>query len=374
MIFLKIGSYTNKGDGLMLHSVINRLQQNHDIVTLAQIGSYQTRARLGLFQAMWFDSLSNWQNSLISNFIPKFLKKKYGLVSFDEIEAVVDASGFAYGDQWGHKKITATAKRAEFLKKKGKKIILLPQSLGPFTGDKVRKSFIKLVENSDLIFARDKTSLSNAKGVADNQNKIKYSPDFTGNLAGIIPNNFSIPEKPACIIPNHRMIDSTDQQTAEKYIPFLKSVYNTFEDKGMSPFVLVHEHVDYSVALELQNCIRKKIKIIYDDNPLVLRGILSKCYIVLSSRFHGLISTLSQSVPCLATRWSHKFERLMEEYKIEDYLVSPLDSVDLIHQKIELLDNAREREAVIDRISNTVASHIKMNEKMWEEVEELLKK
>ncbi len=372
MVHLKIGNYTNKGDGLMLHAIVERLGKKTDLTLSPLVAEYKKRAVLGLYQTLWFESLNSVSNQLITKGFPNFLRKKYGLVAEQEIDAVLDASGFAYGDQWGEKKIKTMADKAQKWKSQGKKVILLPQSLGSFQKPEVRDSFIKLLDHADLVFARDKTSYEYATGLNWRKDIIRQAPDFTGALKGTPPAWFQPKDRQACIIPNHRMIDSTNDKIGPRYLPFLKECFENFEQLGMSPFVLVHEKVDHEVALQLQEILGKKIEILYDESPLVLRGIISQCYIVVSSRFHGLISTLSQGVPCLGTRWSHKFERVMEEYGCSDYLVSPLDAPEDIFAKIKQLDEPATRSTVVESIKKTVAHHQELNNQMWEEVEKVI--
>lgn len=372
MIHLKIGNYTNKGDGLMLHAIINRLQGKDDLTLLPKVAEYKKRASLGLYQSFWFESLANPTNQVLTNTFPAKLRKKYGLVIEDEIDAVIDASGFAYGDQWGARKVEQMASDCARWKKQGKKIVLLPQSLGSFHDEKVADSFRKLLDNVDRVFARDRSSYEFATSLNYHTKKISQAPDFTGALKGEITDLYCPQPRQACIIPNHRMIDSTDDKIGPRYLPFLKECFDSFTELGMNPFVLVHERVDYPVAEELQKLVEKPIDIVYDNSPLVLRGVISQCHIVISSRFHGLISTLSQTVPCLGTRWSHKFERVMEEYKCQDFLVSPLDDPKEIRTKIEQLDKGDSRQQVINNITSTVEEHKQLNDNMWTEVEEIL--
>ncbi len=372
MIHLKIGNYTNKGDGLMLHAILERLQDKSELTLLPKVADYKKRATLGLYQSFWFESLTNPTNQVLTNTFPARLRKKYGLVVEDEIDAVLDASGFAYGDQWGPRKIEQMASDCARWKKQGKKIILLPQSLGTFEDPKVKDGFLRLLDNVDLVFARDKSSYEFATGLKHHADKIKQAPDFTGALKGKITDLYRPQARQACIIPNHRMIDSTDDQIGPRYLPFLKECFSSFDEMGMNPFVLVHERVDHPVAEELQKLVGRPIDIVYDDDPLVLRGVISQCYIVLSSRFHGLISTLSQEVPCLGTRWSHKFERVMEEYNCKDFLVSPLDDPQETNEKIKQLDQTETRQVVAENIASTVKEHQRLNNMMWAEVESIL--
>lgn len=372
MIHLKIGNYTNKGDGLMLHAIVERLESKTDITLSPLVAEYKKRAQLGLYQTLWFESINEPSNQLITKAFPKFLREKYGIVAEEDIDGILDASGFAYGDQWGEEKVKTMARKAARWKKQGKKVIILPQSLGSFEKPKVKEEFLRLLDNVDLVYARDKSSYEFAIGLNHQIDKIKQAPDFTGALKGKKTDLYTPQARQACIIPNHRMIDSTDDKIGPRYMPFLKECFDSFTKLDMKPFVLVHERVDYSVAEELQKLVGSPIDIVYDDDPLVLRGVISQCHIVLSSRFHGLISTLSQEVPCLGTRWSHKFERVMEEYKCSDFLVSPLDDSGKVFEKIQLLDETNSREKVIGNIGATVKEHKRLNDLMWNEVEQTL--
>lgn len=371
MIFLKIGNYTNKGDGLMLHAIVNRLSKSEKLVSLPRLASYENRAKLALYQAWWFQSLTPGQNRLLANLLPSMFKSKYGIVTEKEITTFLDASGFAYGDQWGETNTKYTADLIEHFKKKGGKTILLPQSLGSFEDAKVKKHFLRIVENTDLIFARDRSSYEFAQEASGGAEHIKMAPDFTGNLKGI-NSGFDLFSRRACIIPNHRMIDSTNDEIGPAYLPFLKNAFLIFEELGLKPFVLVHEKVDHVVAMKLQKLLNKDIEVVQNDHPLVLRDVISKCHIVLSSRFHGLVSTLSQVVPCIGTRWSHKFERLMEEYQCQDYLLSPLDSIEILKKQIKELNEGPQREKVIKNIKQTRDLHIELNNQMWNEIETLI--
>jgi len=48
-----------------------------------------------------------------------------------EIEVILDVSGYAYGDAFGEHKTILMAKQSQAWKRQGKKVILLPQALGP---------------------------------------------------------------------------------------------------------------------------------------------------------------------------------------------------------------------------------------------------
>ena len=80
----------------------------------------------------------------------------YGIVLDKEIDIVIDAAGFAYSDQWGEKASLGLASSCRSWKDNGAKVILLPQAFGPFENPVIRRAMISVVDNVDLVFAREK--------------------------------------------------------------------------------------------------------------------------------------------------------------------------------------------------------------------------
>src|SRR5690625_5772419 len=96
-----------------------------------------------------------------------------------------------------------------------------------------------------------------------------------------------------------------------KYYKFLRQAYSYIR-KEYKVFVLIHSKKDD----ELINEIGIDAPVINSDNPRVLKGIISKAKYIVGSRYHSIISSLSQNVPAIGTSWSHKYEELYKEYDI----------------------------------------------------------
>jgi polysaccharide pyruvyl transferase WcaK-like protein len=287
----------------------------------------------------------------------------------DEIDIVIDASGFSYSDQWGDGYSLELADSCKRWKRNGTKIILLPQAFGPFTSKKIKKAIKTAVDNIDLIFPRDRISYGHLVGVAGEQNNIKLAPDFTNLIEGILPDNFDTKNNRFCVIPNYRMIDKTQKKQSEAYIAFMIRCVRYLLDSQASPFLLLHEGArDLILAQEISKAVDGNIPITIENHPLKIKGILGACEGVLSSRFHGLVSALSQGIPSLATSWSHKYLMLFEDYGFLEGIMDVKASEEEIQKKINLITNSDSRQKIKEIITKKSKIQKQLSMEMWEDV------
>src|SRR5690606_6269956 len=132
------------------------------------------------------------------------------------------------------------------------------------------------------------------------------------------------------------------------------------------PFVLVHEgQNDLRLAEQLSAAVGG-INIIRESGALEIKGILGACSGTLGSRFHGLVSALSQGVPALATGWSHKYQMLFEDYGFPDGLLQVTGDKAEIRRKLDLVTDQQEQ---VRTLIQTRAGQLKQqSQQMWQEV------
>lgn len=370
-------NFFNKGAELMLYSIIAKIRESMPQTKLVMAppggySSYSKRARLGLYQKTWLHYGIQW--GYLGKLIPKKIRQMYGMILDSEIDVVLDSSGFLYSDQWGVKNTREAAGCIKKWKKNGTKVIFLPQAFGPFSNPKIRKSIKIIIDNADRIFARDKVSYGHLAELAGEHENIMIAPDFTNLIEGDMPEDFDAQANRFCIIPNYRMIDKTRADESKNYIPFLVYCAKYLNDKGAKPFILIHEgDKDLCLGQKIVQGTGREIKIIQENNALRIKGIIGACEGLISSRFHGLISALSQGIPALATGWSHKYEELLKDYNFPEGIITVNSSQEKIKNQIDLLTSEKERRSIKQKI--LVASQIQKQKaiRMWDEIFTLLK-
>ncbi len=378
MIFAIYGvNFQNKGAELMLYATQEKIKEwdkTNSVACHLLIGNFEQRNSKDISHLMErriyrfpkFDNLT----SLFSKLIPSFIRAKNNLILESEVDVIFDASGFAYSDQWGPDASQQMAKRCLKWKRQNKKIILLPQAFGPFENPQVKEAFITIANNVDLIFARDDISYNYISNLPISLANVKIAPDFT-NL--VKPQQTSYIKDLAnriAIVPNQRMLDKTLDLTSNQYFEFLTKAINYLHEQKKNPFILVHETKDIDLAQKLKLNIKKPIQIIQEENPLILKGILGQSDFVIGSRFHSLISALSQNIPCIGTGWSHKYQTLFQEYNCSELLVTfEVTNMEVSLNKLNLLLNYQSKSEIVNKIKVSSEKQKELSQLMWEKVQ-----
>ena len=205
-------------------------------------------------------------------------------------------------------------------------MVLLPQALGPFRTPAVRDPFLRALESVDLVYARDARSEAHLRELAPGDDRIRRAPDFTIALTGTCPPDLEalVGSGPfACLVPNDRMLERTAPDVVEVLRPALRDLGAQHVHWGARP-------EDYETARDapfierLGDALGPDPRVVTERDPLVLKGILGAAAIVVSSRYHALVSAMSQGVPVVATGWSHKYATLLDDFGTPGQLVDVL--------------------------------------------------
>lgn len=370
---LKGIGFTNKGAELMCLAIMDQLNRAlpEPRYVFDPLSDYELRKDYPLYTKFWMH-IKGFQFSFLGRFIPLKFRRRFGIVLDEEISLIMESSGFAYGDKWGNRK--AQERLGRYIarwKKQGKKVILLPQAFGPFKDPALRKTMQHILKHADFICARDSQSYDYLQELAREanlpENNLRLAPDFTNLLHGELPTDFEPEKHCIAVIPNQKMLEMTTPEYGQAYKDRLVEILKLLEEQGRAPYILIHEgEGDARLGRELIERTGLQIPLLRYSSPIFLKGILSTAELVITSRFHGAVSSLSQSIPTAVYGWSHKYQMLLKDYHCEHMLLDPEDS-----SSVRAVQDAAD-EITLKELRTTLlaAAHVEKEKAraMWKEV------
>ena len=298
----------------------------------------------------------------------RLLKKMFvslipNLKKLDEIDIYFSiAGGDSFSDIYGMRRfldVSLTQILVLFLRKK---LILLPQTLGPFKRRISRIITKFILSRSSHIFSRDYSSITEMKSLYGNrffENKLSFSYDVAFALKPQkpeeIPEPFSIDRSNIPIVGlNVSGLLYAGGYTGKNqfkliidYPAFIESAIDLIVNHLKARLVLV-PHV-FGEGSESDSIVCRKIydKIgVSDPNiflinkeytPSEIKYLIGNCNFFIGARMHACIAAISQFVPAVSIAYSKKFVGLMETIGIEHLVVDPREKNDT--QILELIKN-----------------------------------
>ena len=380
IIEIRGAGFLNKGAELMLLAILEHLRAAypHAVITAAPTGSGGARpvdklAALGIRSKA---SLVRRGVELgdLARVVPRPLRARFGLIIDPDIDVVLDASGFAYSDQWGAGAARELARCIRRWKRRQTKVVLLPQAFGPFENRELQDAMKAAIAGADLVMPRDDVSSRYLRDLVGSDARIQQFPDFTNLVAGTVPGEFDVDAHQVAVVPNARMLDKTDTRTGAGYLPFLTACARELRAANRHPFLLVHEGAGDARLAEQVAADAGGVPVVHEQSALAIKGILGACRAVVASRFHALVSALSQGVPAVATGWSHKYAELFNDYGFPEGVMSTdTDEEQIAEMMTRITDETRG--AAIASTLDAKSAQLKLkSEAMWKAVDGLIEK
>jgi len=370
-------NFENKGAEMMLRATAQHFS-DHKKVKLAlpfRIGSRVQREEAGLDHLLFLHREPRFANTVLNcaasvlRKLPGHARRYHGSWG---MMGLIDAAGFLYSEQWGLEGLELQAQKVRRFRSANKLVVFLPQAFGPFESRRAKECAAAIVENSDLIFARDATSYMHLARAAGELPQLRQAPDFTN----LLPPRFADPigDDVVFIVPNARMIDKSTEEVAKQYISCLGHAVASVRNVGLQPVIMVHDAIgDRAIAHDVRQMTGEAVREMTHSDPLVLKGWLAQARGVVGSRFHALVSALSSGTPAISLGWSHKYGELMADYGLESYNLTPGD-LGRIDEAIQLWSDqgvsAPLRQQIVAR-SKAIKRDVSA---MWGQVDEVLAK
>lgn len=288
--------------------------------------------------------------------------RKRAIRSIRHGELVLDANGYRHANIWPAAHLENDIALAAAVRERGAHLVLLPKSYGPFDAARGAR-FADLVESADLAWARDEESLRMCQPFTS---RLQLCPDFTIGMRA--------PHKPAddgqrrgvLLVPNSKLVERGFIADFDAYARFLAECSERLATREHACRVLFHQDKDYR---RLHRRIsRLGIPWLFNKDPLACKTELARAWLVLSSRYHGMIGAISSGTPCLVLGWAHKYGGFLDFYPGGRELLVPQPSVDAVSERAAWISSPGVRADVIKRLGEGNHAIAAQSELMWDSI------
>jgi colanic acid/amylovoran biosynthesis protein len=341
--------FPNKGGDLMLHALLQHLKTKfpHSL----PICGFPVKPH----ERTWFE------NHSILDFNSR-----------EEIDIVLDASGFCFGDQWSDDSVRTAVNHRLSKMNPQTKLILLPQALGPFRQKNIRENCLRLFRQAAMICSRDQISFEYINDIFSEVSSRYLFPDFTNTVKGISPKNYKIMINNAvAIIPNEKMLTKRSKTEGEHYLQIMIHLVKRFRSMMIPHYFLCHQENDISIVRSLESSLGA-LPLVQEQCSLRIKGILGISRFIFSSRYHGLINGFNQGIPCIGTSWSHKYKELFKDFKCTQFLLEDLLDIEKLDLLLDILLDPVQKQNLQEKIRHCASEITEKTHSMWDMIDKII--
>ena len=331
--------------------------------------------------------------AMVIKFIPSkrlskmIIKRNKVLYTIDQVDfANSIAGGDSFSDIYGLRRFYYVSLPQILIITMGKKLILLPQTLGPFTRRTVRFWASYILRRAYLVFSRDNHGIPEMKRMLKSKfdgDKFKFCYDvgfiidpiacketnsdshigkknttdfLIGlNVSGLLymggytgNNMFGLK------VDYHELIAKTldlliNQNRANVLlIPHVFGIENQESDAKACLKVFDHYKDQYEGKIDV-------VRESYNQNEI--KYIIGLCDFFIGSRMHACIAAISQCIPAVSIAYSKKFFGVMESIGVEKLVADPR-KLEMSEIMMIIKDNITNRELLRQKLINDIP-HVK---------------
>jgi hypothetical protein len=172
---------------------------------------------------------------------------------------------------------------------------------------------------------------------------------------------------PVGVAPNS-IVQAKATKAGLDYVAFMAGVVSTIAEQGYLPVLIPHSYRegtskahnnDRSLCAAIIDRLDSSVDYYYVDEDLdsgQLRALIGRLHLLVASRFHSMISSLSVGVPPLTYGWGHhKYTEVLEEFDVVE-LYSPFKDLDVPEFAEKLARVSADREELSRRIVGRYAT------------------
>lgn len=323
-----------------------------------------------------YDYFPKGLKSLVQNIVKS---KSLGFKIFRNADFILDiGQGDSFADIYGKPRfeyIDNIHKAARFW---GKPYCLLPQTIGPFNDEKIRKQAVISIENAKLVMTRDRQSLDFVKGIAPEQMNVReyidvafYMPykkiEFLKDTVHVGLNISALLWHGGYTKDNQFGLKGDYQKIIRALIDYFLSLPNVTLHL-IAHVVGVERDVenDYAVNYDLWMEYGRNPKLVLAPlalSPVDVKGYIAGMDFFMGARMHATIGAFSSGVPVVPMAYSRKFNGLFVDTLQYPYLADL--KIKTEQEVLDVVKNAFEKrgqlKSIIDeRMSGIVTEREKI--------------
>jgi polysaccharide pyruvyl transferase WcaK-like protein len=383
--------FGNKGAEAMLLTVAEAVRKNLPGVKI-----------VAMVRSMDFKAIADIAGIILEEEPPRaFIRRIIAAVKTPEIRykaaVVIDVGGYQFGDPWGANYAKNKARQTKNWIRSGVPVFFMPQAWGPFSQGPAGKAIASIINTATLSFARDKTSLDEIwKLVGTNHPKVRFADDIAWNFKGddlsvgkqiIKDAGFSPDENKftVCLTPNTQVYSRTKGASGPRneYIILLSEIASHLcKTHNARVILLGHQFLadnsqrkdDRTLCSYILSSLDRSLAVIHIDKPLPaaqIKSVIGNCDLLLSSRYHALIASLSQGVPAASLGWSHKYDELMSDVGLSSNIISLSKTKEEILRHVDLIVGKAARAG--ETLTSAVPAKKQSGQKALDEVISIIK-
>ncbi|WP_202940784.1 polysaccharide pyruvyl transferase family protein [Alteromonas macleodii] len=294
----------------------------------------------------------------------------------ESCDLVLDiGSGDSFSDIYGAKRFLKICGLKLLCPQAKKKLIISPQTLGPFKSSWARLFARFAIHNCHKVFTRDEMSLERMKSLVSKQvfDEIELTTDVAFSLpkltiepesfAVVNNDNFNIGINVSGLLFYGGYNGRNQFGLKVDYPNLIKSILEKYSNKpNVKIWLIPHVYQINAPSFESDLDTAKLLKELYRETEIAplfydareAKTFISKMDIVLAARMHAAIAAVSTGTACIPMGYSVKFEGLFNSldypYTLDLKTTSQADSlsyVDSIFEKVEEVQSYAKQSSVI---------------------------
>ena len=300
-----------------------------------------------------------------------------GLRHLRDADVVVDVAGISFADGRGIPIVVYNALMTSVPLLLGRPTVKASQALGPFRSPLNRTLARLVLPHLRAVCARGAATerhladlgLTNVTPAADLAFTMRMRDDAVARAAILVPRN-----EPVVVgVAPSAVVDGYCRKAGIDYVGLLSSfVERMIDERGVHVVVFPHSsrrrvtggRMDDRPVTRALHAASPRTQLIDEPlGPVELRAVIARCDLLVTSRFHAMISALATATPVLVVGWSHKYAEVLDEIGLEGCAVDWRDSdaAALAARATELLDGAGEIRATIEKALPAVLARSERN-------------